>query len=117
VNWRAVGCGALAASAFILFGIVSLFRAFAPAECPPSLPYQPAAYQPVGSPVPTPGLEGVPDRLELAGTTSFGFASWEVWVEPGRAPSASGEPLPQRIVLDCRDGTFQPYQRGTGESP
>jgi hypothetical protein len=37
-----------------------------------------------------------------------------VWIEAARAPLPTGEPLPQRIVLECGDGTFQAYQRGTG---
>ena len=48
-----------------------------------------------------------------SGYASFGLARWEVWVEPGRAPAASGDVLPQRIVLACGDGTYQAYQRGT----
>ena len=52
------------------------------------------------------------EALERAGSASFGLAQWEVYVEPGFAPAASGEPLPQRIVLDCGDGSFQAYHRG-----
>jgi hypothetical protein len=114
VNWRVIGCGGLAALVFVLVGIFAVNRAFAPAECPPTLPYEPASYQPVGGATDAPRLEGIDEELERAGTTSFGLASWEVWVEPGRAPAASGELLPQRIVLACGDGTFQAYQRGTG---
>ena len=114
MNWRAIGCGGLAAAVFVLFGIFSVNRAFAPAECPPTLPYEPAPYRPIGEPTGSPQLEGIPTELERAGTTSFGLASWEVWVEPGRAPQASGELLPQRLVLGCGDGTYQAYQRGTG---
>jgi hypothetical protein len=44
---------------------------------------------------------------------SFGLASWPVFLPPGTAPTASGVPLPPRIVLDCRDGTFQAFQRET----
>ena len=84
----------------------------APAECPDLLPYQPANYEPVGAATAEPALEGVAGPLEPAGSTSFGLARWEVYVEPGFAPAASGELLPQRIVLECGDGTFQAYQRG-----
>lgn len=113
MNARALGCGTLAAAAFVLIGVVGIWRASGPAECPDVLPYEPASYRPVGSPGPSPFLEGITDELELAGTTSFGLASWDVYVEPGRAPAASGELLPQRIVLGCGDGTFRAYQRGT----
>jgi hypothetical protein len=113
VNWRAVGCGSLAAVAFVGIGLFGIWRSFAP-ECPDLLPYQPASYQPVDERTPEPRLAGVDEPLTAAGSASFGLASWNVWLEPGREPTASGEPLPQRIVLDCGDGTFQAYQRGTG---
>jgi hypothetical protein len=113
VNWRAIGCGTLAAAAFILLGMWGISRAFPAAECPDVLPYEPAAYRPVGEATDEPRLEGTVDALERSGTTSFGLASWEVWVEPGRAPAASGDLLPQRIVLACGDGSYQAYQRGT----
>jgi hypothetical protein len=112
VNWRAIGCGGLAAAVFVAIGIFGIWRSFAPAECPDLLPYRPAAYEPVGEPTSDPALAGVEGPLEHAGGTTFGLASWEVYVEPGFAPAASGEPLPQRIVLDCGDGSFQAYQRG-----
>jgi hypothetical protein len=114
MNWRAIGCGALAAGVFVLVGILSIVRVGAPAECPPSLPYDPAPYRPASEPTDSPRLEGIDEPLEQAGSTSFGLARWDVWVEPGRAPTASGEPLPQRIVLGCGDGTYRAYQRGTG---
>jgi len=112
VNRRALGCGTLGAIAFVGIGLFGIWRASAPAECPDLLPYQPAAYQPVGSPTVEPALEGIADPLEQAGSASFGLARWEVYVEPGFAPAASGEALPQRIVLDCGNGTFQAYHRG-----
>lgn len=114
MNWRAVGCGSLAAVAFVGIGLFGIWRSFAPPECPDLLPYQPASYQPVDERTPEPRLAGVDEPLTAAGSASFGLASWNVWLEPGREPTASGEPLPQRIVLDCGDGTFQAYQRGTG---
>lgn len=111
MNLRLLGCGGAAAAAFILIGIVSIWRTGAPAECPGLLPYEPRTYEPVGSPLGEPTLEGI-GRLERAGDVSFGLASWATYVQPGMVP-AEGDPLPQRIVLDCRDGTFQAYQRGT----
>jgi hypothetical protein len=113
VNWRAIGCGGLAAAVFVIVAAFAVQRAGAPAECPGSLPYEPATYRPAGDPTDEPRLEGIDEPLEEAGGVTFGLASWRVWVEPGRAPSASGEPLPQRIVLECGDGTYQAYQRGT----
>jgi hypothetical protein len=113
VNRRAIGCGALAAAVFVLLGAFAIWRAGAPPGCPPTLPYEPASYQPAGDPTDDPILAGIEDPLERSGNVSFGLARWEVWVEPGRAPAASGDLLPQRIVLACGDGTYQAYQRGT----
>lgn len=113
MNWRAVGCGGVAAAAFIAVGVYGILNAGAPAECPDLLPYEPASYEPVGGATSEPRLEGIEDALVRAGDASFGLASWPVWVEPRRAPTTSAEPLPQRIVLECGDGTFQAYQRGT----
>ena len=112
MNRRVLGCGTLGAIVFVGVGLFGIWRASAPAECPELLPYQPAAFEPVGSPAAAPVLEGIDRALERAGSASFGLARWEVYVEPGFAPAASGEPLPQRIVLDCGDGSFQAYHRG-----
>jgi hypothetical protein len=113
VSRRALGCGTVGAVAFVLIGLIGLWRAGAPAECPALLPYEPSAYRPAGAPLDEPRLEGVDEPLELAGRTSFGLANWEVWVEPNRVPPTADDPLPQRIVLACGDGTFQAYQRGS----
>jgi hypothetical protein len=112
VNWRALGCGTLAIAAFVAVGLFGISRAFAPAECPDGLRYEPAPYLAVGTPTEVPTLPGVDEDLEHSGNASFGLAGWDVWVEPGTAPVASREPLPEAIVLDCGDGTFQAYARG-----
>lgn len=112
MNRRAIGCGAVVVFAFLLIGAWGILRATGPADCPASLPYEPAAYEPVGESTDAPALEGVDEDLVQAGSVSFGLASWPVWVEPGLMPAASGEPLPQRIVLQCGEG-FQSYHRGT----
>ena len=111
MNWRAVGCGTLAAAVFISLALFAILRASAPAECPDGLPYQPASYKPVGDPTDAPTLQGVAVELVHSGSASFGLATWPVWVEPGRAPTSSAATLPPRIVLECGDGTFQAYQR------
>lgn len=112
VNWRALGCGLLAAAVFVAVGIFGISRALAPAECPDRLPYQPSAYQPIGEPMSSPAL---PDTGQLVrrGSASFGLAAWSVWTPAGEAPQASGDPLPERIVLECGDGTYRAYARGT----
>lgn len=112
MNWRAIGCGSLALAAFLLIGAWGILRATGPADCPDLLPYEPAAFAPVGETTAEPRLDGVASDLVEAGTVGFGLTSWTVWVEPDRAPTASDEPLPQRIVLECGDG-FQAFQRGT----
>ena len=111
MNWRAVGCGTLAAAVFISLALFAILRASAPAECPDGLPYEPASYKPVGDPTDAPTLQGVAVELVHSGSASFGLATWPVWVEPGRAPTSSAATLPPRIVLECGDGTFQAYQR------
>jgi len=111
VNWRAIGCGTLAAAVFISLALFAILRASAPAECPDGLPYEPASYKPVGDPTDAPTLQGVAVELVHSGSASFGLATWPVWVEPGRAPTSSAATLPPRIVLECGDGTFQAYQR------
>lgn len=112
MNWRALGCGLLAAALFVAVGVFGIWRSFAPPECPGSLPYEPASYQKVGAPTDEPRLAGVDTPLEAAGSASFGLASWNVWVDPGSVPDAD-EPLPARIVLECGTGDFQEYERGT----
>jgi hypothetical protein len=114
VNWRAIGCGGLAVAVFVIVAAFAVIRAGAPAECPTSLPYEPAPYRPVGETTAEPALDGIDEPLQEAGGLTFGLATWRVWIEPDRAPLPSGEPLPQRIVLECGDGTFQAYQRGAG---
>jgi hypothetical protein len=114
VNLRVFGCIGLAAAVFVIVAVFAVYRAGAPAECPASLPYEPATFQPVGEPIEEPRLDGVNEPLTESGGITFGLATWRVWIEPERAPVPSGEPLPQRIVLECGDGTFQAYQRGTG---
>ena len=111
MNWRAVGCGTLAAAVFISLALFAILRASAPAECPDGLPYEPASYKPVGDPTDAPTLQGVALELVHSGSASFGLATWPVWVEPGRAPTSSAATMPPRIVLECGDGTFQAYQR------
>ena len=111
MSWRAIGCGTLAAGVFVLVGLIAIWRAEPPAGCPASLEYTDATYQPTGSARSSPSLEGVDASLEPGFRTTVGFSSWTVWVDPADAPTASSDPLPERMVLECGDGTFQPYRR------
>jgi len=112
VNRRALGCGLLAAAAFVLLGVVAILRAGAPGECRGLLPYEAGKYEPVGTPMSEPRMDGVDEPLEATGEVRFGAAAWMVHLPPGTEPRASGDVLPRRIVLDCRDGTYRTFQRG-----
>ena len=111
MSWRAIGCGTLAAGVFVLVGLIAIWRAGPPPGCPATLEDPEGAYQPIGSPASSPGLDGVDGELEPGFRTSVGFSSWTIWVDPADAPSASSAPLPREMVLECGDGTFQAYRR------
>lgn len=114
MSWRALGCGGLAAAVFVLVAVIAILRADVPPECPASLPYSPAPYRPIADPAAEPRLPGSEAPLELSGSFGFGFARWDLWLEPGGAPSTDDDLLPPRIVLDCGDGTYRAYERGSG---
>ncbi len=114
MNWRATGCGVLAAAVFLAVAIVAVWRTWAPAGCPDTLNYEPAPFVRDGAASDEPRLPGVDEELRAAGQASFGLAAWPVWVVAADAPTASAAPLPERIVLDCGDGTFQAYRRDGG---
>jgi hypothetical protein len=115
VSWRAIGCGTLAAGVFVLVGLIAIWRAGPTPGCPAELVYPDFTYQPAGSPADEPRLEGVEASLEPGFRTSAGgFTTWTVWVEPDQVPSASGDQLPDRMVLECGDGTFQAFLREGG---
>ncbi len=111
MNWRAIGCGTLAACVFVLVGLIAIWRAGPPTGCPADLDYTDGAFSAIGSPAASPSLEGVDDPLEPGFRTTVGFASWTVWVDPAEVPTASAAPLPDNFVLECGDGTFQAYGR------
>lgn len=110
MNWRAIGCGGLAAAAFVGIGILAVSRVQPPPGCPDEVPFEPVPYQADGSPTTEPRLSGVSEQLVPGGRASFGLAAWPVWVMPSDEPKASDAPLPERIVLECGDGTFQAYR-------
>jgi hypothetical protein len=115
VNWRAVGCGTVAAAVFILVGLFAIMRAEPPPGCPNQLMFEDVgAYEPVGSPADTPQLEGASASPVPGFQTRAGLSTFTVWVDPADAPAASSDPLPERIALECGDGTFQAYRRAAG---
>ena len=114
MSWRAIGCGTLAAGVFILVGLIAVWRAGPPAGCPSDLEYADGTYEPTGPATASPSLEGVAAELEAGFQTTVGFSTWTVWVEPADAPTASSAPLPERMVLECGDGSFQAFRRGSG---
>ena len=59
-------------------------------------------------------LEGVSASLTPGFQTRAGLSTFTVWVDPADAPAASSDPLPDRIALECGDGTFQAYRRVAG---
>ena len=114
MNWRAIGCGLLAAAVFVLIGLFGIWRALAPAGCPPELPTEAGVWQPIGETTADPSLPGGGESLEPAGEIGFGLATWELWLPAGTAPSASGDPLPERLVLMCDGDMYQAYERAGG---
>jgi hypothetical protein len=114
VNWRAIGCGTLAAGVFVVVALIAIWRAGPPPGCPSQLEDPEGAYEPIGATLSSPSLEGVDADLEPGFRTTVGFSSWTVWVDPADAPSASTAPLPDAMVLECGDGTFQAYHRRPG---
>lgn len=115
MNWRAVGCGTLAAGVFVLVGLFAILRAEPPPGCPTELAFDDVgAYEPVGSPSDAPRLEGVSASLTPGFQTRAGLSTFTAWVDPADAPAASSDPLPDRIALECGDGTFQAYRQVAG---
>lgn len=110
MNWRALGCGGLAALVFVAIGLLGMSRVLAPADCPPRFQVPDGMFAAAGERTDEPRLAGSDDELEPAGEVRFGYG-WELWLPPGTAPSASADPLPDELVLGCPDGSFQAYQR------
>lgn len=112
MNWRAIGCGTLAAAAFVLLGILAIGRAFGPTACPSSIELPAGSYRSVGDASDAPRIAGSDAELVPAGSAGIGFATWEIWAASAPDPDAEDPTaLPDEIALGCGDGTFQPYQR------
>jgi hypothetical protein len=104
VNWRAIGCGTLAIAVLLAIGLWGMSKAFDRLEgCPNRLQWGDRAYLPAASPRPEPSFaEGSPVEI---GSTFIGLTTRQVWGPPGSAPSESAAARPDRIYLECDDGT------------
>jgi hypothetical protein len=110
VNWRAVGCGALAAAVFVAIGLLGLSMAFNRSEgCPRLLQWADRRYEPSGqvSAAPHFDLAGPPVPL---GSTPIGLTTRTVYGPPGSEASPASADRPSQIALDCGDGSFQTYR-------
>ena len=119
MNRRAIGCGLLAAAVFVAIGLYGMSLAFPTLEgCPDRLQWRDRGWLPVGSPAQEP-IFGAGDTPVLIGSTFIGLTTRRVWGPPGSVPLGSQPPgtvatgsdhgPPQRIILDCDNGTFQEF--------
>lgn len=104
MNWRAIGCGTLAIAVFLAIGLWGMSKAFDRLDgCPNRLQWGDRVYLSAESPRPEPSFaEGSPVEI---GSTFIGLTTRQVWGPPGSAPSESAADRPDRIYLDCDDGT------------
>jgi hypothetical protein len=126
VNWRAIGCGGLAAVVFVGIGLLGMSLAFSRLEgCPDRLQWGANGYLPLGATTDQPAFADGGEPVEI-GSTFIGLTTRRVYGPPGSVPItslASGAVFeqPQHIVLDCDDGTFQEYvgelSSGSSSSP
>jgi hypothetical protein len=123
VNWRAIGCGTIAALVFVGLGIIGLNLASGRVGCPDRIQWRELSYLPSGTPAPTPafGVAGQPVKL---GSSFIGLTTRDIYGPPGSRPSTQAADRPSSIAMDCADGTFLTYRvSGTvptlspGESP
>jgi hypothetical protein len=113
VNWRAIGCLTVGALAFIGIGLLGMSLAFSRLEgCPRQVQWGDRAYLPAGTSAPSPDFDEPGEPVHI-GSTFIGLTTRRVFGPPGSAPSTEAEDRPDRIAIDCDDGTFQTYIRGT----
>ena len=110
MNWRAIGCGGLAIIVFLGIGLLGMSMAFSHLDgCPDRLQWGDRAYLPAGSPAPEPSFVGG-SPVEI-GSTFIGLTTRRVWGPPGSSPSEAAADRPDRIILDCANGSVQAYVR------
>jgi hypothetical protein len=127
MNWRAAGCLLLGMAAFVGIGLLGMAVALRTEDgCPSTLLWADRAYLAEGTPAPSPAFtdEGPPVDI---GSTFMGLTTRRVFAPPGSSPSttAADQPeaeRPERVALDCADGTFHTYRwdgvsRTPGPSP
>jgi hypothetical protein len=109
MNLRAVGCAVIGVAAFVGLGLWGLSLAFQDASgCPPTLQWADRAYVGAGTPAPSPDLgSGEPVYI---GSTFMGPLTRRAYGPAGSSPSTDAAARPERIALECGDGTFQTYR-------
>ena len=113
MNWLAVGCGTLAIVVFVAVGLYGMSLAFSRLDgCPDRLQWGDRSYLPDGSPAAEPSFaQGSPVEL---GSTFIGLTTRRLWGPPGSSRSEAAADRPDRIVLDCDNGTVQAYRAVIG---
>ncbi len=108
MNWRAIGCGLLAAAVFVAIGLYGMSLAFSRLDgCPSLLRWGDRTYLPQGAVSSSPSFaQGSPVEI---GSTFMGLTTRRVWGPPGSSPSPLAADRPDSIILDCDNGTFQAY--------
>jgi hypothetical protein len=117
MNLRAIGCLVVGVAAFVGLGLWGLSLAFRDAQgCPATLQWADRAYAADGTPAPSPDLG--PGEAVYIGSTFMGPITRRTYGPPGSSPSTDAAARPERIALDCGDGSFLAYRwDGTTVSP
>jgi hypothetical protein len=109
VNWRAIGCGTIAAVAFVAIGLWGMSLAFSRFEgCPPSLQWGDRRYEPSGPTTDAPTFDRPGEPVPL-GSTFMGLTTRTVFGPPGSEPSPPATDRPTQVAVDCGDESFQTY--------
>lgn len=109
MNWRAIGCGLLAAAVFVGIGLLGMSFAFSRFDgCPPLVRWADRRYQPSGLPSDAPSFE-MPGEPVPLGSTFIGLTTRAVFGPPGSRQSTAAADRPDQIALDCGDESFQTY--------
>lgn len=113
MNWRAIGCGTLAIVVFLAIGLFGMSLAFSRLEgCPDRLQWGDRVYLPSGTPAAEPSFaDGSPVEI---GSTFIGLTTRRVWGPPGSVPAKAAADRPNRIFLDCDNGSVQGYAAQSG---